>query len=190
MLEESRPTVGFFGTWRCAAGSDLYESARALAREVARAGCTVISGGYSGIMEAASRGAREAGGHVIGVTTPSLDAELSPNRYVTEIVSCESLQRRAATCIELADYSIFYPGRAGTATELMLALECVEKNLKPAPVMLADEFWLPVVRALESVSASLPLSRDVPRQGYAVVRNAADVLAVLRGSSRRTEVAV
>ena len=61
-------TVTIFGSSRCVAGAACYEEARLLGKLLARAGYAVATGGYNGTMEAASRGAAEAGGHVIGVS--------------------------------------------------------------------------------------------------------------------------
>ena len=79
--------IAVFGSSQPKTGTNRYEEARLLGKAIAEAGWSVISGGYRGVMEAASRGAKEAGGTTIGVTTAFFDKKgLKPNPYVdTEI---------------------------------------------------------------------------------------------------------
>jgi uncharacterized protein (TIGR00725 family) len=178
--------VGVFGTWRCAPGSDMYESARRVGYVAAAAGHTIVCGGYSGVMEAAARGAREAGGEAVGVTCPELDALLPSTPFLSRIVKRETLQQRAATCIEMADYSVFFPGRIGTATELMLALEAVDKRLKRAPVLLMTSFWQPYLESLERTCGTLALEADAgsPIARYRIISAAEEMLDTIHGGVR------
>lgn len=89
---------------------------------LAEAGFGVVTGGYGGIMEAASRGAHSAGGRVVGVTAPSLFPERSEaNRYVTELVEATTLTERIGIMMGRVSGVVALAGSIGTATELLVA---------------------------------------------------------------------
>jgi len=85
--------VTVFGSARVEGESKEYQDARDLGGLLAKRGHTIVSGGYGGVMEAVSRGAREAGGRVLGVTVAAWAQRLSPNIYLHE-------ERPAATLFE------------------------------------------------------------------------------------------
>src|SRR5439155_24551030 len=91
-----------------------------LGGELARAGADVITGGYSGAMEACSQGAHHAGGHVVGVTVELFESRGPANRYVRERLHTADRFERLRTIIEPADGYITLPGSIGTLTELFL----------------------------------------------------------------------
>ena len=114
--------VAVFGASRTEPGDDEYEEALRCGRGLAEAGFTVLTGGYSGTMEAASRGAAEAGGHVIGVTAPEVFSSRSAaNGYVAEEIAAPTLTSRIDTMMDLASASIALGGSIGTLTELLIA---------------------------------------------------------------------
>ncbi len=83
MPHSKGPIVTVYGSNAPKDGEAEYEQARALGRLLAQQGYVVATGGYAGTMEAASRGAKEAGGYVIGVTTSLFDGiRLSSNPYI------------------------------------------------------------------------------------------------------------
>lgn len=82
----------------------------------------MVTGGYGGTMEAASKGAAEAGGRVIGVTAPGLFiSRPGANGYVTDEVEATSLTDRLGSLTRLANGAIVLPGSIGTAAELVVA---------------------------------------------------------------------
>lgn len=88
----------------------------------AKAGYAVVTGGYGGIMEAASKGAAEAGGTALGVTAPALfPGRPGANRFVTEVVEAGSLAERIGRMILMSEGCMALPGSIGTATELLMA---------------------------------------------------------------------
>src|SRR5712692_6106900 len=115
-----RRSITVFGGSRVQPGSDDYASAQRLGRLLAEHGLTVVSGGYGGVMEAVSRGAKEAGGHTIGVTVELLAQRCSPNQWVDEEIRAATLLERIATMIGLGSGYVVAPGGAGTMTELGL----------------------------------------------------------------------
>ncbi len=145
--------VAIFGSSEPVPGDRVYEEARTLGRLLAEAGFGVVTGGYSGVMEGASRGAREAGGIAIGVTTS--DFGRGPgNRYLTEERCAPNLFERTRVLIDLSKAYIILPGKAGTFSELafLWALQRAEL-LEEKPVLLVGEFWTGLVEEL--------LSRDL-----------------------------
>lgn len=120
----SRPptTVVVFGGSSPVPGDPEYENAVQCGRGLAELGIAVATGGYGGTMEAVSRGAANAGGHVIGVTAPSIFSTRSAaNEYVIEEDPAPTLARRVARLIEISDAAIALPGSIGTLTELVVA---------------------------------------------------------------------
>lgn len=182
-------SVGVFGTWRAPVGSALYQQAYALGRAAAGSGLVVVTGGYSGVMEAAARGACEVGGVAIGVVCPELDAQLRANVYLTEVVRESSLLRRAARCLELSESMVFFPGRTGTAGELMLALDLVSKRVKVPPLVLWGAFWETFLAALGESNATLPLPSDGEsvKDLYEVVHAPAEAIAIVQQSRRESD---
>jgi len=101
------------------AAAELYEQAREVGRLVAERGATVVCGGLSGVMEAAARGATEAGGTAIGIL-PDEDRRRQ-NRYLTYSVATGAGQARNLAVVCSADVVIAVGGEYGTLSEIGLA---------------------------------------------------------------------
>ncbi len=143
------PIITVFGSSRLTEPSELYALARQLGAALAQAGFSVASGGYGGIMEAVSRGAAEAGGHVIGVVAGSLPG--TANRWVREEIRVESWEQRLRRLIALGEGYVACPGGTGTLVELAVAWEMMNKRLLPRrPLVALGDFWRPVIRLIES----------------------------------------
>ena len=133
--------VSVFGGSTPVEGSPAYGDARRLGRLLAEVGFTVATGGYSGVMEATSRGAAEAGGHVIGVTCTHLESNFGrpgANRWVAEEIRYVSLRERLNHLVENCDAAIALPGGIGTLSEVALTwslLQTREIRLKPFDVV-------------------------------------------------------
>ncbi len=136
--------VTVFGASSPQPGQPLYQQALELGRLLAEAGHTVLTGGYIGTMEAVSRGAAEAGGHVIGVTCDEIEAwrPVKPNRWVLEEWRYPTLKARLAALIERADAWIALPGGPGTLTEITLTWnQLLIEALPRKPLILLGEGW-------------------------------------------------
>ncbi|MFQ5522287.1 MAG: LOG family protein [Acidimicrobiia bacterium] len=115
-------TVAVFGSSQTELNTPEWETAEAVGRRLAAAGVAVVTGGYSGTMEAVSKGAASTGGHVIGVTAPALfPKRTGANPFVAEEIKAESLTDRIGTMMHLAAGALALPGSIGTATELLVA---------------------------------------------------------------------
>lgn len=114
--------ITVFGGSQPQEGSAAYEEARQLGQSLAQSGHTVLTGGYIGTMEAISRGASEAGGHVIGVTCVEIEnwRSIGANRWVQEELRKETLVERLECLITSCDAAIALPGGPGTLAEIAL----------------------------------------------------------------------
>ncbi len=136
--------ISVFGSSMPHPGSADYEAARDLGRRLAEAGFAVQTGGYAGIMEAVSRGANEASGHVVGVTCASFEASSSvaPNAWVKEVVQQPNLHARVFYMVAHCDGAIVLPGGVGTLSELALAWNLMQVSEMPLkPVILVGGLW-------------------------------------------------
>jgi len=136
--------ISVFGGAQPREGEAAYSEAVELGRLLVERGHTVLTGGYIGTMEAVSRGAHEAGGHVIGVTCEDIEAwrKVSANSWVKEEIRRKTLVERLHTLIHEADAAFALPGGAGTLTEisLMWNLMTVE-SLHRRPLILIGRGW-------------------------------------------------
>jgi uncharacterized protein (TIGR00725 family) len=115
-------TVAIFGSSQTDPGSKEWEEAHGAGSHFAHHGWNVLTGGYGGTMEAVSKGAAEAGGHVIGVTAPTLfPGRSGANPYVQELIEASSLANRIDIMMQRSDATIALPGSIGTAAELLIS---------------------------------------------------------------------
>ena len=143
----SKRTITVFGGSRVPEGSAAYQEAYLLGQHLALAGYDVASGGYQGTMEALSRGAAKAGGHVIGVTSDIFDP-LTPSPWLTEERKTPDLHARLQTMISISDAFIALRGGVGTLSEVTLAWSLLQTGqLSPRPLILLGEDWRGVVDA-------------------------------------------
>ncbi len=114
--------IAVFGASKSVPGDRHYEDGVACGRLLAAAGYAVATGGYGGMMEAVSRGADEAGGHVIGVTVPTVFRDRDgANAFVAEDRNAAHLVERIHQLTEISAGAIVLPGSLGTMTELSVA---------------------------------------------------------------------
>jgi uncharacterized protein (TIGR00730 family) len=140
----SRMKVSVFGGSQPKEDSEAYAEAQKLGRLLAEDGHTVLTGGYIGVMEAVSRGAREAGGHVIGVTCEDIEAwrPIRANSWVMEEIRKKTLVERLHTLIHECDAALAMPGGAGTLTEISLLWNLmIVESLHRRPLILVGRGW-------------------------------------------------
>ncbi len=140
--------VSVFGGSRPKAGDAAYEQARALGAALAQAGWTVATGGYSGVMEAASRGACEAGGHVIGVTCGLIEQwkGLRANEWVKEEKKFATLRERLSHLVEFCDAAVALPGGIGTLSEVALTWSLLQTGeIAAKPLVVVGKIWTETV---------------------------------------------
>ena len=142
----SEKIVTIFGGSKCGEESEEYGQARRLGQLLAEAGFTICTGGYLGVMEGASRGARERGGRVLGILMNEFKSE--PNRYLTDKVASAHFYERLQNLITRSVGFIALRGGAGTVTELSLVWNKLQTRvIGPRPLVLLGNCWPPVVEA-------------------------------------------
>jgi len=140
--------ISVFGGSTPKPGTPTYKEAYDLGQLLGSAGLTVLTGGYMGTMEAVSRGAKEAGGHVIGVTSEEIEAwrPTGPNAWVAEEWRCQAFNERLTTLVNSCDAAIALPGGIGTLLEIVLAWnQLVIDVIDPKPVILVGNGWQKVM---------------------------------------------
>src|ERR1043165_4525856 len=156
--------VTIFGGSKCGEASEEYGQARRLGQLLAEAGFTICTGGYLGVVEGASRGARERGGRVLGIVMNQFKSE--PNRYLTDKVASAHFYERLQNLITRSVGFIALRGGAGTVTEFPLVWNKLQtKVIEPRPLVLLGDCWPPVIEAFRR---SLVVSeRDVSLMDFA-----------------------
>ncbi|MGH9947336.1 MAG: LOG family protein [Pyrinomonadaceae bacterium] len=148
--------VTIFGGSKCGHDSPEYQQALILGKMLAEAGFTICTGGYLGIMEAASRGAREAGGRVFGIVMNQFKSE--PNRYLTDKVATDHFYDRLQNLITRSVGFVAFRGGMGTVTEISLVWNKLQtKVLDRRPLVLVGDCWKEVVEAWKT---NLVVSND------------------------------
>lgn len=136
--------ITVFGGSTPIAGEPAYDAAVRLGRQLAQRGYIVLTGGYIGTMEAVSRGADEAGGHVIGVTCDEIEAwrPVKANRWVREEVRFRTLRQRLYGLIDLSDAVVALPGGIGTLAEIAVLWSQLQTGAStPRPFVLIGKGW-------------------------------------------------
>jgi uncharacterized protein (TIGR00725 family) len=142
----SERIVTIFGGSKCREDSDEYQQAMEIGSRLAEAGFTICTGGYLGVMEAASRGAREKGGRVFGIVMNQFKSE--PNRYLTDKVASAHFYERLQNLITRSVGFIAIRGGMGTVTEISLVWNKLQTGvLEPRPLVLLGESWKKVVQS-------------------------------------------
>ena len=137
-----QPVVAIFGSSTMKDDEPAYGEVMALGAELAKAGLAVMTGGYGGAMAAASRGAHEAGGHVIGVTVDLFERRGPVNPWVRERVHTPDIYARLKHLVHEADAFVAVSGSIGTLTELFLSWTMLSVSARPkAPLVLMGAHW-------------------------------------------------
>ena len=147
MTPTEHRVVAVFGGYRYEVGDSVYAMAEEIGRGIAEAGWVLLNGGYGGSMEASARGAKQAGGRVVGVTCDLFSRQ--PNHYVDEVVPAPDLWARIRIMLERSDAYVALPGATGTLAEVAMAWEMICKEfIAPRPLILLGRFWRPLYEML------------------------------------------
>src|SRR6478672_4575859 len=144
--------VSIFGSARTAEDDEMYDAARETAKLLAEANFEIITGGGPGIMEAANRGAFEAGKVSVGCNI-ELPFEQQPNPYLTKSLSFKYFFVRKTMFIKYSNAYIIFPGGFGTMDELFEALTLIQtKKIRNFPVVLfGSQYWRGLLAWLTSM---------------------------------------
>ncbi|MBA4375488.1 MAG: DNA-binding protein [Anaerolinea sp.] len=161
-------------------GETAYEEARQLGFLLGSAGHTLMTGGYIGVMEAVSKGAHEAGAHVIGSTCEEIEVwrDSKANEWVKEEWKFQTLRERMYALIDECDAAIAMPGGVGTLAELAVLWnqEIISKN-HPRPLILVGKGWVETIKILFSSLGSYISEHDQNR--VILVENIREAVTVI-----------
>jgi uncharacterized protein (TIGR00730 family) len=146
LVNTDEKIVTIFGGSKCGHDAPEYSEAKDLGARLASAGFTICTGGYLGVMEAASLGAREMGGRVFGIVMNQFKYE--PNRYLTDKVATNHFYERLQNLITRSVGFVALRGGMGTVTEISLVWNKLTTGvIGKRPLVLVGDFWKPVVQA-------------------------------------------
>jgi uncharacterized protein (TIGR00730 family) len=168
--------VTVFGGNAIETGDAGYQEAYELGRLLGQAGFTIATGGYYGTMEATSRGAKEAGAHVIGVTTARFDDRLGPNQWVDEEVKFPTLFQRLHYLVTFSDALVALRGGVGTLSEVALSWSLIQAGeMSRKPLVLVGPHWRQIMETFHRESTVK--ERDWAQLSFAA--SVADVISLL-----------
>jgi uncharacterized protein (TIGR00730 family) len=172
--------VTVFGGSSPKPGEPAYEEALQLGQLLGQAGHTVLTGGYTGIMEAVSKGAAEAGGHVIGVTCQEIERwrPTKANAWVQEEWHFHTLHERLMALTDGGEAVIALPGGIGTLTEIcMLWNRMAVEAVTVRPLILVGPAWQAVFEQFIRAQSTYIPAKD--RQLLSYVNQVPDAYRVL-----------
>jgi uncharacterized protein (TIGR00730 family) len=180
-----RMLVSVFGSARTAETDEDYVSARKLGKLLVDSGYGVITGGGPGIMEAASRGAFEAGGLSIGLNI-ELPMEQHPNPYQTLSLSFRYFFVRKVCFLKYSTAVIVYPGGFGTLDEISEVLTMVQTGkINMIPIIFVDkDFWGGVVNWFKDSLVSKGMISPEDTELFHLVDTAEEAVNYLRDCHR------
>ena len=190
------PCVSVFGSARFGSDHPYYALARQIGHRLADIGFTVMTGGGPGLMEAANRGAREAGGRSVGCNI-SLPYEQKPNAYLDRWVTCRYFFVRKVLLFKYSYAFVALPGGVGTIDELFEAFTLIQSGkIRQFPmILMGTGYWRPLTELLQRMAADgaigphdldlLLVTDDVEDAIKHLERNAIDRFALRAPSASR-----
>ena len=141
-LSKYYPAVSVFGSTRVQPGDGVYQKAERIGHLLAENGCSVITGGGPGVMEAANKGAAQTGGTSIGLNI-QIPTEQKPNPYANMTLSFRYFFIRKVMFVKYAVAYIILPGGFGTMDELFESITLIQTHkIRPFPVILSgSQYW-------------------------------------------------
>jgi uncharacterized protein (TIGR00730 family) len=175
--------VTIFGGSKCRESDPEYQQALRVGELLVDSGFTICTGGYAGVMEAASRGAHERGGRVLGFTMNQFKSE--PNRYLTEKVPSEHFYERLQRLITQSVGYVALRGGMGTVTEISLVWNKLQTRvLDPRPLVLLGDCWPPIVKewqrhlAVTDADVELLDFAYTPEEAVAIIKSKSEDVVV------------
>jgi uncharacterized protein (TIGR00730 family) len=153
-------TITIFGSSIPGEDDEQYKFAYKLGASLAKNGFNICTGGYGGIMEAASKGAYDNAGFIYGVTIDLWNKD--PNPYITVEVREQKLFERITKLLELGDAYIILQGGTGTLLEFAAVWEFANKNLQqPKPIICHSTMWKEIVNVMNKQMALEKRKKDL-----------------------------
>lgn len=175
--------VSIFGSARVKPTDPYYHKSEQTARALVKAGYAIITGGGPGIMEAANKGASEAGGASVGLNI-ELPHEQKPNPYIKTMISFRYFAVRKYMFVRFASGFIFFPGGFGTNDELMEALCLVQTGRSPKVplVLVGRDYWKGL---LDWISKTLVAGNYITREDFnllSIVEESEEAVKIICGA--------
>lgn len=179
------PCVTVFGSARIGQDDPHYAMAREVGGRLARLGYTVMTGGGPGVMEAANRGAREAGGRSLGCNI-ELPMEQRPNPYLDRFVTFRYFFVRKVMLVKYSVAFVVMPGGFGTMDELFEAATLVQtgKIAELPIVLMGRDYWAPLLRFLSESLAAQGMIDPADLDILTVTDSVDEAIAALRLEAR------
>src|SRR5260370_5188103 len=150
IMIDKKKVIIVFGSSRPEEGHADCAEAVELGKALAQAGFAVCTGGYGGVMEGVSGGAREAGGRVLAVTSSFFKPRA--NRWVDEEITMATWQERLFELVRLGDGYVACKGGTGTLVELAVVWEMLNKKaMEHRPFVVLGNFWQPILERVRDV---------------------------------------
>lgn len=180
-LYDIGPAVSIFGSARTEPDDPLYKKTEEMAALLAKNDFTVITGGGGGIMEAANKGAAEAGGASVGLNI-TLPFEQKPNPYATIQLEFNYFFIRKVMFIKYAQAYIIMPGGFGTLDELFESMTLIQtQRIKPFPVILmGSDYWSGLVEWIKSQLLGKKMISEENLDIFHVMDDPGDVIKFLQ----------
>ena len=180
-LAEIGPAVSIFGSARAKPSDKNYKKACEIGRLLAKNGYSVITGAGPGIMEAANRGASEAGGKSIGLNI-DLPMEQRPNPYVKTLVGFRYFFVRKVMFVKYASAFVVLPGGFGTLDEFFEALTLIQTDrIKPFPIILVGrDYWSDLVKWLKETLRENQMIDSADLNLFTICEKPAEVVKVIK----------
>jgi uncharacterized protein (TIGR00730 family) len=185
-LSQLPPAITVFGSTHIQHDDPTFALAEQIGRLLVQHGFSVITGGGPGAMEAANKGAAEAGGISVGLNI-DLPTEQPANRYVTKLLSFHYFFVRKLMFIRYSAGLVIVPGGLGTLDELFEALTLIQtEKIKPFPVILVGSaYWNGLVKWLHDPVLNEGKITPQALQIFSVVDTPEEVIRIIQASTRR-----
>ncbi len=186
-LAPFKNAISIFGSSRLAPRDEYYRLAEKTARLLVRAGYQVISGGGPGIMEAANKGAKKAGGESIGLNI-YIPTEQKPNNHITTLLEFHYFFVRKVMFVRYAKAFVIFPGGYGTLDELFESINLIQTARIPKfPVILVgSRYWQGLLHWVMSTVLRRGCIGENDLSLFSLVDKAEDVVHVINKFYKRS----
>lgn len=182
LLRKYNKAISFFGSARCGHESKAYKEAEELAAMLAKDWYAIITGGGPGVMVAANKGAKEAGGSSVGITIQLPTGERR-NQYVTDATSFRYFFVRKVMLSFASQVYVFFPGGFGTLDEFFEMITLIQtRKIDPIPVVLVDkDYWVPLLEWMkETVYGKYGAIAEEDMEIYTLADNAQEAYEAIK----------
>ena len=186
VLSQLRPAVTVFGSARVQEGEFAYDAAREVGRQLGEAGFSTVTGGGPGVMEAANRGAIEAGARSAGLNI-RLPEEQDANPYQTLSLNFRYFFIRKVMLVKYATAFVLFPGGFGTLDEFFETITLMQTGkIREFPLLLfGPDYWPGLINWMDDVLIERGLISTGDRDLFTIVGSAEEVVQIVRETNEQ-----